>query len=290
MNFNLITVFFAIMLIFFPSKAAGEKTPDAVDGVDGHMQHIQFLKAPYVLSSSQLDTARSIVRKLSNVQKRISDEKFNLISFSDIFDEKLYPDEQDFIAATRFTKEEKAFIENIFSLCARKYGFNDPRLTSDLFYEIDKNDIIKIAGSNQYLFKDDAYDTYMSILEYVKTKDAHTFSQTTVTSGIRGIPKQLHIFLRKVIFCDGSLSKASKSVAPPGYSYHLTGDFDIGIRGLGYKNFTLDFKETKLFKYIMQIDSEAFLRYPEKGQSHVQFEPWHIRADALKIITSQTAR
>ena len=45
--------------------------------------------------------------------------------------------------------------------------------------------------------------------------------------------KQMHLFLAKPRQSNGNLSKASSSLAPPGYSFHGIGDFDVGKIGLG---------------------------------------------------------
>ena len=68
--------------------------------------------------------------------------------------------------------------------------------------------------------------------------------EVVLTSGVRSIVKQMHLFLAKAIEANGNLSRASRSLAPPGHSYHGTGDFDIGKIGLGAKNFTADFSQT----------------------------------------------
>ena len=49
-----------------------------------------------------------------------------------------------------------------------------------------------------------------------------------LTSGVRGLAKQYHLFLTKTVETRGNLSQAARSLAPPGYSFHAVGDFDIG--------------------------------------------------------------
>jgi LAS superfamily LD-carboxypeptidase LdcB len=73
-------------------------------------------------------------------------------------------------------------------------------------------------------------------------------NKVILTSGIRSIIKQLTLFLNKAYKNNGNISLASRSLAPPGYSYHAIGDFDVGQVGFGVANFTEKFTTTKVFK------------------------------------------
>ena len=101
-------------------------------------------------------------------------------------------------------------------------------------------------------------------------------SDVILTSGVRGIVKQLRLFVAKATSFDGNLSLASRSLAPPGYSFHGIGDFDVGIAGWGARNFTADFAETEIFKRLIDLGYVA-IRYPLDNRLGVRFEPWHIR-------------
>ena len=69
-----------------------------------------------------------------------------------------------------------------------------------------------------------------------------------LTSGIRGVVKQFLLYLDKADNNHGNLSLASRSLAPPGYSYHGIADFDVGQIGYGILNFTGRFTTTEVFK------------------------------------------
>ena len=69
---------------------------------------------------------------------------------------------------------------------------------------------------------------------------------------------------------------ASQTIAPPGYSYHGIGDFDVGQTGFGSANFTIRFSQTSVYRELTQLDYIAF-RYPQGNRLGVQFEPWHIQ-------------
>ena len=97
-----------------------------------------------------------------------------------------------------------------------------------------------------------------------------------LTSGIRSVVKQTHLFLAKTIQSKGNLSRASRSLAPPGHSYHGIGDFDVGKVGYGSKNFTSEFAKTKEFQRLVDL-GYVDMRYPLHNLLGVRYEPWHIK-------------
>ncbi len=118
-------------------------------------------------------------------------------------------------------------------------------------------------------FKGESLNTYRQIKQEIG-------DTIILTSGARGIIKQMYLFLSKADRYRGNLSLASRSIAPPGYSFHGTGDFDIGKRGWGRKNFTDAFAETDEFKQLSVL-GYVNLRYPLDNKLGVRFEPWHIK-------------
>jgi hypothetical protein len=80
-----------------------------------------------------------------------------------------------------------------------------------------------------------------------------------------------------------NLSAASRSLAPPGYSWHGRYDFDIGIKNTEYRqlNFDKRFITTPLFKELFTAGyiSLADLRYQQHNDLGVRFEPWHIKVE-----------
>ncbi len=113
-----------------------------------------------------------------------------------------------------------------------------------------------------------------------------------ISSGYRNSEKQqklynseIEAFSRTGLSYDDAVSKASKSVARPGYSEHNTG-LAIDVNGV------LDnFDETKAFKWMQQHAKEYgfVLRYPKDKQeiTKIKYEPWHYRyvgvANAIKM-------
>lgn len=88
--------------------------------------------------------------------------------------------------------------------------------------------------------------------------------------------KQMHLFLAKTEQSAGNFSKASRSLAPPGYSYHAVGDFDVGKVGFGYRNFTDDFADTDVYKRLQDLGFVE-IRYTTDNNFGVRYEPWHIQ-------------
>ena len=101
-------------------------------------------------------------------------------------------------------------------------------------------------------------------------------NEVILTPGVRSIVKQMHLFLAKAIEANGNLSRASRSLAPPGHSYHGIGDFDIGKIGYGAKNFTADFSSTAEYQKIAKL-GYVDIRYPTDNLFGARFEPWHIK-------------
>ena len=63
----------------------------------------------------------------------------------------------------------------------------------------------------------------------------------------------MSLFMNKAISTRGNLSRASRSLAPPGHSFHGAGDFDVGKLGLGYNNFTEKFADTDIYKKLTDL-------------------------------------
>ena len=74
----------------------------------------------------------------------------------------------------------------------------------------------------------------------------------------------------------GNLSRASRSLAPPGYSFHASGDFDVGQRGYGKLNFTKHFEKSNVYQELADLGIIHF-RYTEDNMLGVRYEPWHIQ-------------
>ena len=207
---------------------------------------------------------KSVLKKISRVKKVIGFANFNLISFDDML---VYA--HRFPQIGRFTKNELALIDEIFFYDANKYGFHGNKVIKDLTSKINKKETVKIAGSGHYLFQGDALEKYNQLKNDVG-------QNLILTSGVRSVVKQLQLFLAKLESSKGNLSLASRSLAPPGHSYHGIGDFDVGKKGYGKLNFTLEFSNTKEYKKLIEL-KYIDIRYTKDNNVGVRYEPWHIK-------------
>jgi D-alanyl-D-alanine carboxypeptidase len=217
-----------------------------------------------ILRDADKVTFETVIARLARVQDYVGYGKFNVIGW----------DQSLRIARNRdqigsFTKAELDFIEELFFTNASSFGFYGDKVITELSATIEKSDIVKIPGTGHYLFKGIAAETYQKIRRDVGTT-------ITLTSGIRSVVKQLHLFLDKANRTDGNLSLASYSLAPPGHSYHALGDFDVGKTGFGKKNFSEEFARTEEFKRLSDL-GYLDIRYPQNNPYGVRYEPWHIK-------------
>jgi hypothetical protein len=203
-------------------------------------------------------------KHLARVESYIGHGNFNLMSF----DEMLVAGKA-FSKIGEFKADELNFLEEIFFANPNRYGFFGKKISRDITDYIPKKDVAKISNSGHFLLKGESLNLYNQIRKDVG-------NNVILTSGVRSIVKQMHLFLAKTIEAQGNLSRASRSLAPPGHSYHGIGDFDIGKIGYGEKNFSSDFSGTAEYKRIAAL-GYVDIRYPTDNLFGVRFEPWHIK-------------
>ena len=217
----------------------------------------------YLTAEKQI-VFQSTLKRILRVKKLIGYANFNLVSFDDML---LYAHRYPKIG--KFTKEELVLIDDVFFYDANKYGFHGNKVINDLTSTINKKDTIKISGSGHYLFQGDALAKFDRLKNDVGP-------DLVLTSGVRSIVKQLELFLSKLNVSDSNLSLASRSLAPPGHSYHGIGDFDVGKKGFGKFNFTSKFADTSEYKKLIEL-KYVDLRYTQDNKVGVRYEPWHIK-------------
>lgn len=238
------------------------------EDVDSYLEKIRNFNSDYLtdifLSEENAQTLEPTLARLIGVQNFIGHGNFNLLGF----DEMLYF-ARKYSEIGAFEQFELDFLEEIFSTDAKTYGFFGSKVNFNLNARISHSDVEKISGSGHYLLKGASLSHYQQIRKDVGDK-------IFLTSGVRNIVKQMYLFLAKTRQSRGNLSRASRSLAPPGHSYHSSGDFDVGKIGLGEKNFTADFSTTEEFKRMISLDYVG-LRYPDSNSLGVRYEPWHIK-------------
>lgn len=235
----------------------------------GHKQCQKFSKKilnkkPVIAQYDEKLLLKSISIKLKQTQRMVGYGNFNLLSFDDLL--KIA---KNYTKIGAFSKEELAYIENIFYMQASEYGFYGEKVTHQLSDRISKKETTKVPHTGHYVYKGDPADVYARLRKEVGPS-------IVLTSGVRSVVKQLDLFLYKANSLDGNYSKAAHSLAPPGYSFHGVSDFDVGKVGFGYKNFTSSFAETKEYANLQKLGYVS-IRYPKNNPFGVRFEPWHIK-------------
>lgn len=207
---------------------------------------------------------RSVLARLTRLQYLVGYANFSMISFDNMIKYS-----RNYSVVGSFSPQELKFIEKIFSQDARDYGFFGEKVSLQLTDKINHRDVLKVYGTGHYLYKGDSLGLFKKLRKQIGR-------ELILTSGIRSVVKQLHLFLSKVAISEGNLSRAARSLAPPGHSFHGIGDFDVGQKGLGAANFTNTFAKTQLYRKMCELGYNI-VRYPQLNPYGVRYEPWHIK-------------
>lgn len=202
--------------------------------------------------------------RLIKMQKIVGYANFCLLNFDDAI--KIG---KSYSAIGGFSKQELEFLEMIFYSRVRNYGFMGEKPIKTITEKIIKKNVKKIPYTGNYLYRGRPIELYNQIKKQVG-------NDVILTSGVRSVMKQFLLFLNKASAGCGNLSMASRSLAPPGYSFHGVGDFDVGKKGYGIHNFTERFIQTGVYKKLTDLGYLRF-RYERDNNLGVRFEPWHIK-------------
>lgn len=216
------------------------------------------------LDEKNLGLLHASLDRLSRVEQTVGHGIFALISIDQaIHTARIYS------SIGAFTPSELDFLEMIFYKDGAQYGFLGEKPLDRFTDTLKTNKTVKIPGTGNYLYKGRSLETYLKIKQAMG-------GGMILTSGLRSVTKQFMLFLNKVANSGGNLSQASRSLAPPGYSFHGVGDFDVGQAGYGIDNFTWRFTETTVYKKLNDLGFTR-LRYTRDNALGVRFEPWHIK-------------
>lgn len=215
------------------------------------------------VDAGEFPLLQSCAERLGRLELVVGYGFFHLLSFDDALS---YGRNYERVGV--FTKPEIAFMEKIFYVDARSYGFLDDKPLKNLTHAVSRSQVVRIASTGNYLHRGDSFDAYQKIKKSVGNR-------VELTSGIRSIIKQYRLFLNKAYENGGNFSLASRQVAPPGYSYHGFNDFDLGQAGFGDLNFTECFTSTDAYRRMADL-GYLNLRYPRDNLLGVRYEPWHI--------------
>ena len=216
------------------------------------------------LENERLDLLASTAARLERAIRYVGHGHFNLVSFDDLL---RYA--ESFRAIGAFQPAEIDFLDEIFHADASRYGFYGRKVIGRLTAVFKDRDVEKVPATGHYLLRGEPLNKYRRIRRDLG-KDVY------LTSGVRGVAKQFQLFLSKAVSTGGNLSQAARSLAPPGYSYHAIGDFDVGRMGFGEKNFTEDFAATPEYQRLIDLGYVEH-RYTETNPYGVRHEPWHIK-------------
>lgn len=210
------------------------------------------------------ELAKTVTQKFRAVQRYVGHGNFNLLGMDEFFYyAKVAP------SCSEVTNAERFFLEDLFFYDAALYGFKGEKTAPNFSDAISKNKVVKIPYSGHFLRKGKSVELFEKIKDDVG-------ESLILTSGVRGVAKQFHLFLEKSLATNGNLSKASRSLAPPGYSFHFKGDFDVGKKDFHLRNFDQDFAHTDEFKRLVEL-GYVNIRYTQSNNLGVRFEPWHLK-------------
>ena len=203
---------------------------------------------------------RVMAHRLAQAEAKIGHGRFNLANFDEVRATAR-------AAGSPFSAREEVEFQALFALDARRIGFLGPRVTQDMNAALPVARLRAVAGTGQHVYPE-------ALAVYERARRA-VGEQLVVTSGARGVPKQMLVFINSALR-GGLISRTVHSVAPPGYSYHAIGDIDVGDRRLGGANFTVAFARSSTYQRLAALDFIRF-RYPINNPFGVQFEPWHLQ-------------
>ncbi|WP_157954262.1 M15 family metallopeptidase [Saccharospirillum mangrovi] len=242
-----------------------EESQDQAEKVRQKVEHFEYdFSDDVFVTQADFQTLVSALERINRVQAYVGHGNFNIIAFDDMVRYARY---QPRIG--EFTPRELDYLEQLFYDDVRDLGFFGERVISRLDHRLNANDIQKIQGTGHFLLRGQSESFYNQLR-------AQVGDSLILTSGVRGVVKQYHLFMAKVVQAEGNISRASRSLAPPGHSYHAIGDFDVGRVGGGLSNFTSDFAETDEYKRLRDLGF-VHIRYTQDNEFGVRFEPWHIR-------------
>jgi len=224
----------------------------------------KIVKKDFYIPNKYLSEFSSVRKKLRQIQSYVGYGNFNIISFDEMLNLA-----KRVSSIKAFTKKELEFLESIFYYDPRIHGFFGEKVSNSITDKINKKDVVKISGTGHYLFKGDPYAVYFRMLKDVG-------NSLILTSGVRSVVKQMKLFLDKIYSVDGNITIASKSLAPPAFTYHSIADFDVGKKGFGHSNFSPRFALTQEF-FKMRKLKYIDMRYTINNKDGVRYEPWHVK-------------
>lgn len=247
-------------------------TPEKYDSyIKDYLHKMTNFDAPnrgdICLDQREFKLLRSCVGRFKRLQRTVGHGNFYLLSFDEAIGVA-----RNYSRVGQFSKDELDFLEKIFYSDASVYGFFGEKPVKNLTYRVQRRKVVKVPHTGNFLYRGSPTETYHRI----KRDVGH---RVILTSGVRSVIKQFLLFLDKTYRSKGNLSLASRSLAPPGYSYHGIGDFDVGQMGFGSDNFTERFTTSPTYSRLREL-GYINIRYQRGNLLGVRFEPWHIKVSS----------
>ncbi len=269
LTFGVIGLGIAPELMAQNNEFGSATAPDQIDDhIKDYLHKMARFNKPHkddiLIDNITYNIFKSTVKRLRRLQQLVGHGNFQVLSL-----DQARKFGNSYSQVGEFTDEELRFMEMIFYEEAQHYGFFGKKPLKKFTKRINKKKVYKVPYTGNYLYKGVPLETFERIKQQVG-------EQLILTSGVRGVMKQFLLFLNKVYKADGNLSLASRSLAPPGYSFHGIGDFDVGQVGFGAANFTERFTKTEIYERLSDL-GYLKLRYHEQNLLGVRFEPWHIK-------------
>ena len=235
-----------------------------ISPIDALFSKVSNTNPDTFLEDKYVEDFKNVRKKLTLIQRHVGYGNFNVISFDKMLKTARWSSKIE-----RFSKNELEFLESIFYYNPSEHGFFGDRVSSNITDKIRKKDIVKISRTGHYLFKGKPKETYNEMAQDIG-------NTLVLTSGVRSIVKQTKLFLDKINNTDGNITIAAKSLAPPAFTYHSIGDFDVGKKGFGHANFTERFALTQEFLKMRKL-KYIDMRYTVNNKDGVRYEPWHVK-------------
>jgi len=243
-------------------------SPISSANIDDYLAKMRHFNSPHgddiFLDADRRRLLDATLERLKRLQRSVGFSNFYLLDFDEALAKA-----RGFTAVGAFTRQELEFMEMLFHQDGSRYGFFGEKPIKRLTASIKRERVEYVRGTGNFVFKGPALAIYRKMQQDVG-------EQLILTSGVRGIVKQFILFMNKASTSGGNLSLASRCLAPPGYSFHGIGDFDVGQAGFGVANFTDRFAQSTVFQKLMDL-GYVDLRYQLDNLLGVRFEPWHIK-------------
>ncbi len=184
-------------------------TPSNLDAaVRDYLSKMRRFDSPHpsdiTLPPQRIPVLRAATDRLGRLERTVGHGFFYLLGFDEaVRIARGYP------AVGAFSPQELALIDELFHADASAYGFMGMKPLNSLTATIPAREVYKVPGMGNFVYQGEPRATWETIRRLLG-------EDVVLTSGVRGIMKQFHLFLTKAATNGGNLSLASRSLARRG--------------------------------------------------------------------------